>query len=423
MDLKLLQALGTALFIGALVGIERTHHQHTEQNEFAGLRTFILIAELGAVLGWVSNVSHSIAPFVGGLGCVGLILGVAYVMERKAGGDGLGMTTETAALVVYVLGGVSMLGHATLAVALAIVTAALLATKQALHAAVRRVSHVELLATLRLLFASFIVLPILPRHPIDPWQAINPYTLWLLVILISGLSMVGYVAVRVLGAARGLLVTAFFGGLASSTATTLTFARQSRDEPPMSREFAAGTLIAWTVMFLRVMVLVGILRWSLFLRVFLPCLFLTGISALFGMWVLRKNRGIGGEQSSLPREATFKNPFRLLSAIKFSMVFAVVLLATKLVQHYAPEGGMYWLAAVGGSTDVDATILSMAETWRGQSVVDLALARAIIIAMVANTVAKFGLVAFLGTRVMMRQLILGTVSLVGAAGLAILWLN
>jgi len=418
MDLALLQALGTALFIGALVGIERTQ-QHAEGTEFAGFRTFILLAELGAVLGWISTRTQSMAAFVGGLLAVVVIVGVAYVVERQRNADPIGLTTQVAALVVYTLGGITVMGHPILAVAIAIVTAALLATKQAMHTAVRRISHTELLAALRLLFASFIVLPILPRAPIDPWQAINPYKLWLLVVLISALSMVGYVAVRVLGAARGLLVTAFFGGLVSSTATTLTFAKQSREEERLSRYLAAGTLLAWTVMFVRILVLVAILRFSLVSQLWLPCLVLGAVSALFGLVIMWRT-GHDERERALPREASFRNPFSLLSAMKFALIFGAVLLITKVIERHAPSGGMYLLGAIAGATDADAVVLSVAGVPVSPILSETVLARTIMLAAVANTAAKFGLALGLGSRRLSRTLLLPSLGVAVLGLLALL---
>ncbi|HMA97275.1 MAG TPA: MgtC/SapB family protein [Polyangiaceae bacterium] len=415
MDLKLLQALGTALFIGALVGTERTKHQKSEQAGFAGLRTFILFAELGAVLGWLSLRLSSPALFTAGLVCVTIVVAAAYVVEKRNPEDSVGTTTEISAILVYVLGGLSMTGYAPLAVALGIATAALLATKETLHQGVRRINHAELLAALRLLFASFIVLPLLPRHPIDPWGALNPYKLWLLVILISALSMVGYVAVRAMGAARGVLVTGFFGGIVSSTAATLTFARQSRETPDSGFALVAGTLISWTVMFLRVVVLVAVLRWSLLGSILAPVAVLGVVGSGFCFLALRRAHGEFGTAALLPREASFRNPFKLLSAVKFALVFAVVLLAAKLVLKFAPGAGIYWLSAIAGITDVDAIVLSISELAREGSKSNLVLARSILIAVIANTLGKFALAAFLGTPRLARLLAPATAAMVGMA--------
>jgi uncharacterized membrane protein (DUF4010 family) len=419
MDFRLLQAFGTALFIGALVGTERTQHRQGEPAGFAGLRTFMLFAELGALLAFLSERMKSFIPFGLGLVCVTVVVTAAYLAQRWTKETDAGMTTEVTAVVVYVLGGLALMDQAILAVALAICTVALLATKQALHEGVKRISHVELLATLRLLFASFIVLPILPRHPVDPWDALSPYKLWLLVVLISALSMVGYVTVRVLGAARGVVVTGFFGGIVSSTAATLTFARQSRETEISAHAISAGILISWTVMYLRIFGLIAVLRWALVSKVFVPLLASAVLGALLcGLAMFRTHRELG-HKPVLAREPTFTNPFSLMSAIKFATVFALVLLATKLVHRYAPGAGMYWLSAIAGSTDVDAIVLSLSEIGKGNHSVELMLSRAMLIATVTNTAVKYVLASSLGTREVALRLLWPTVSLVSLGTFAV----
>jgi uncharacterized membrane protein (DUF4010 family) len=423
MDFRLLQAFGTALFIGALVGTERTQHRQGEPAGFAGLRTFILFAELGALLAFLSGQLKSLVPFSLGLVCVTLVVTAAYAVQRWTRETDIGMTTEVTAIVVYVLGGLALMDQAVLAVALAIVTAALLATKKALHEGIARISHVELMAALRLLFASFIVLPILPRRAIDPWNALSPYKLWLIVVLISALSMVGYVTVRVLGAARGVIVTGFFGGIVSSTAATLTFARQSRETDISSHAISGGILISWTVMFLRVLGLIAVLRWSLVSRVAIPLLLMSLLGFLLCGLAMTRTRRVLGHKAVLAREATFTNPFSLVSAIKFASVFASVLLATKLVNRYAPGAGIYWLSAIAGSTDVDALVLSLVELGKNDGAINLMLARGTLIAAVANTVMKFVLALSLGTRTLAKDLSISTALLVSTGLVSVFFIR
>jgi len=413
MDVKLLQALGTALFIGALVGIERLQHQQTEQSSFAGLRTFMLFAVFGALCGWVSREQGSLVTFEVGLSCMALLASAVYVVQRRVREESAGITTEVAALVVYMLGGITLLGHATFAVALAIVTAALLALKKPLHEAVARISRQELLATLRLLFASFIVLPLLPNRLVDPWAAINPYKLWWLVILISTLSMVGYVTVRIWGTARGTVITGFFGGMVSSTAVTLTFARQSHDDATNDDALGAGTLLAWAVMILRVIVLTSLLGWSLVSLLWLPLLGLGLFNGFMAFLYVRRASKLVASQN-LVQPVMLNNPFSLFSAIKFATVFAVVLLATKLAQRYLPTSGLYGVSALAGATDVDAVVLSVAELMQKHLGSTRVLARCVMLAVCANTIVKYSLARWLGNRRLGQILLPVTIGL--AAG-------
>jgi uncharacterized membrane protein (DUF4010 family) len=416
-DLAQLEPFFIALFIGALVGVERTHHQLTQPTSLVGLRTFILFAEFGAIAAWLSRSMNSSAVFVGGLVCVTAVVIAAFVLQQRGRDEAAGVTTEMAAALVYVLGALAVYGPPLIAVALGIVTAGLLALKTTLHEAVEHVRREELLATLRLLFASFIVLPLLPNHPVDPWGALNPFKLWLLVILISGLSMVGYVAARLLGASQGTLLAGLFGGLVSSTAATLTFARQSREQPELSRALGTGTLLAWTVMFFRVIVLVGVLRWPLLSKAVLPI----GALAVVGVGLagLALREYIARPADGAPREVELKNPFRLLPAMKFAAVFAVVLVASKLIQSYAPGEGLYWVSGVAGSTDVDAIVLSLTELHaKGEAATDVVV-RGLVIASLANTLAKLGLLAVFGTRQLAWRMVPATALLL-AVGVAML---
>src|SRR5262245_54292699 len=246
-----------ALLIGALVGIEREKRKAEEGDlGTGGLRTFILLALVGAIAGWLSSTLATPWIVASGLLVVAAAVIAGYAVEASMRPGSLGLTTEIAAVAVYLLGAMATLGYRELAVGLAIVTAAVLAYKQPLHGLVGRIGWTDLFAGLRLMIATFIVLPLLPDRAVDPWEALNPYTLWLLVLLIAGLSMVGYIATRLLGTHRGTAVTGLTGGLVSSTAVTLSFARQSRDQTGTAAAvaLAGGILLAWCVMFGRVVI-------------------------------------------------------------------------------------------------------------------------------------------------------------------------
>ncbi len=185
LDIVLLQNMALALFIGALVGVER--EQRLSVYQFGGIRTFILIAEAGAVAGWMSTLQNSMGPFVVGGVAVAALLVMSFTVSARRLEQLPGLTTETAGLVVYFLGGAAGMGHPSIAVVLGIVTAGLLALKDSLHDLVGRIGRDDIFAGLKLLFATFIVLPLLPDRPVDPWGALNPFKLWFLVTLISGL--------------------------------------------------------------------------------------------------------------------------------------------------------------------------------------------------------------------------------------------
>ena len=396
-DLDVARDFLIALLIGALVGVEREKSQSASGHRtIAGLRTFILLAQLGSLAAWASMQYGGPALYAVALALVGLAVISGHVLESRVRPDAPGLSTEFAALTVFLLGGVVMYGHAEVAVALGILTSAVLAFKQPLHGLVARVATDDIYAVLKLLIASFIVLPLLPNRVIDPLGVLNPYLLWLLVILISGLSLVGYVAVRLLGEAHGTVVTGFAGGLASSTALTLGFARQSRIDPTSTGAdaLAAGILTAWAVMFVRVIITIAIVNTDLLpatIKSFGALTLVTGLLAAFFYLRGLRRRPVttSGEIVSV------SNPFNLVSAVQFALLFALVLVVVELTRQHAPEGGIYVVSAIAGLTDVNAITLSLAQQASDAAGFEIA-ARALGIAALANTLVKFLLVAMLG---------------------------
>ena len=425
LELTTLRDFAIALLIGALVGIDREQRKpDAGASGLPGVRTFMLLSLLGALAAWLSHEFATpwilVGVFLGGAG----IMVAGYVLQARVNPEALGVTTELAGLAVCLLGAVTMLGQAPLAVALGIAISALLTFKRPIHGLVRKLGSDDIHAGLKLLIATFIVLPVLPDKAVDPWGAINPYRLWWLVILISSLSLVGYVATRLLGHARGLAITGLTGGLVSSTAVTLTFARRSREpaaDADQSRALAIGILLAWTVMFGRVIVEVAVVNPALLGLILVPCgamgLATIGVAASYSF---RTATGIG-LATKPASDVPLKNPFSLTSAMKFALFFAVVLLVVTGVRQLAPGKGLYLVAVLAGSTDVDAITLSMAG-YANQSGEALVAVRAITLAALSNTVVKAGLVAVLGGAGLRSRTLLAAAIIVacGLAGLFVL---
>lgn len=413
LDLRLVWNFATALLIGALIGIERERHkQLTAHPEFAGLRTFVLFALLGGLCGWLAVQLESPWILAAGLVAATIAVFTGYVLSVRMNPKGLGQTTELAAIATFLLGAVATLGQLELAVGLGVTVAAVLAYKAPLHGFVEKLGSDDVYAALRLLIATFIILPLLPNETLDPWGALNPQSLWLLVLLIAGLSLVGYVLTRLLGARRGIPITGLTGGLVSSTAVTLAFARQSREPQykDATRAVASGILLAWTVSFLRVLVEVLVVNRSLLAPLLPAIAAMTLVSAGFAWFLLR---GAGAAREA--EEVRLQNPFSLTSAMKFAALFAVVLLVVKFVQVQAPESGLYFVAALAGTTDVDAITLSMADYARAGST--QVAAHAITIAVLSNTVVKTGMVVVLGSAGLRRSILLAT-GVILAVGIA-----
>jgi uncharacterized membrane protein (DUF4010 family) len=394
-----------AVLLGALVGIEREKRKaEDDAGVVAGLRTFTLLALFGAAAGWLARSTGSAWILAAGLIIVGAVVATGYFVAARSHPESTGLTTEVAAIVVFLLGAMVMLGYPEVAIGLGVVTAAVLAYKQPLHGFVDKLGWDDVFAGLRLLIATFIALPLLPDRPIDPWGALNPYDLWLLVILISGLSLIGYVLTRLLGPARGTALTGLTGGLVSSTAVALSFSKEGRDSPQNMAPLTCGILLAWVVMFVRVIVLVAAVNRALLSQLLMPFVAMAVIVGIIAMSLYY--RGGGTDGAAVKGDVSFRNPFSLTAAAKFAAFFAVVLIAVKIAeQHFSPSS-LYGLAAISGLADVDAITLSMSEF--AQSGEARIAVIAIVIAALANTIVKCGIAVVLAGFSFAKPLLIAT---------------
>jgi uncharacterized membrane protein (DUF4010 family) len=422
-DFNTIKDFATALLIGALIGIEREKRK-TEDGDVAtgGLRTFVLFAQAGAIAGWLSHAANMPWLLAGGLVAVAVTVVAGYILEARAKASLLGLTTEVAAIVTYLLGAMATLGQTGLAVGLAIATAAVLAYKQPLHGAVAKLDWDDVFAGLRLLIASFIVLPLLPDRAVDPWGALNPYSMWLQVLLISGLSLMGYAATRWLGNDKGVALTGITGGLVSSTAVTLAFVRQSRERARSAAPYAlaSGIILAWCIMFVRVITEVLVVNRALVTSVLVPFGAMEVVALLFAWVYFRRSATTQNEAAAAGHDVAVKNPFSLTAAAKFAAFFAAVLLMVKVVQQNLSAESMYVVAALAGLTDVDAIALSVAESAKaGNAVVAV---NAILIAALTNTVVKCGMVMTLGAPALKPPVVIATAAIL-ATGIGVIVLR
>ncbi|MBE9636326.1 MgtC/SapB family protein [Salipiger mangrovisoli] len=393
-DIEIFQRLGLALAIGLLVGLERGWHerQAREGERLAGVRTFAIVGLLGGVAAWL-------VPLAGGMLLAAVLLALAallvagYWVGLQRGGD-IGITTEIALLLVFVLGAASVLGEMAPAAAAAVVLALLLSMKARLHGWVARIEKIELSAVLKLALISVVVLPIMPDRDLGPGGVLNPYELWWAVVLVAGLSFVGYAAIRLGGAERGMLLSGAFGGLASSTSTTLALARVVRVQPALAPQAAAGAVIAGSVTFLRILALTRVFQPALFAELLLPMAAMAGVGLLGAAVLHRRN---AGRQDAGRGIAGIANPLELGAALSFGAVLAVILLGVHYLKLWLGSEGVFAAAALSGVTDVDALTISVSRLVGA----DLSVfhgAVAIFIAVSVNSVVKGGISWFAGTR-------------------------
>lgn len=392
MDAKPYVDFGIALAAGLLIGLERQQSHPTPNPDgtfLGGVRTFPLLALGGALSVVLGRAGMPWVPIVALLGVV-VLIGISFSDDVRHGRD-RGLTTEAAALVTFLLGGLAAAHEAipltreraVIVGGTAVVVTLLLSSKPRLHGLAAKVSSDDLFSTVKFLIVAVLVLPLLPDRTIGPLDVLNPFQIGLMVVLIAGISFVGYVARRALGAGRGIAATALVGGLVSSTAVTLSFASRSKREPATVPLAAIAILLASTIMFVRVLVEVAAVHAPLLPAVAPPigAMAACGLVAAAVLWL-----GARGTTATAT-DVELTNPFELGTALRMGLLFAVVLFASKAAQNYAGAGGMYVAALLAGTTDVDAITLSTANL--AKAGLDPAVASAtIVIGAASNTVVK-----------------------------------
>ena len=411
MEIETAWQLAVALGLGLLIGLER-ERTSARARLFAGSRTFALVALFGALSVLIADYSQ-IELFVP-LAFVAILAVVITAYNATAREGEVGATTEVSLLITFVIGALCSWGMLALAGAIAVVTMLMLALKGWLHNLAKRIEPSDVEATLKFAIITLIILPLLPNTDYGPagLEVINPYKTWLMVVLIAGLNFVGYILVKVVGREHGLGITGLLGGLVSSTAVTLSFSQRSRSEPSLAPVLALAILLAWTVMFFRVVVEVGVVNLSLAFDLAWGMLLMGAVSLVICIILWRRGRS----QETAEVESG-NNPFELGDAIKFGALFAVVIFIASAAQAYFGNTGLYVAGALTGLTDVDAIALSMANLAQSDPANAGPAARTIVIAVISNTMVKCGMAIWLGAPSLRRTMVPITIAL-ALAGVA-----
>lgn len=408
--------LGLALAIGLLIGVERGWHERAEPEgaRVAGLRTFGLVGFLGGLWALLADILGELLLGVG-FAAVAAVIVVARLRATAARPD-YGVTTVVAAMITFVLGALAVAGDVVIAAGGAVVTAVLLGIKPELHRWLTLIEHDELLAGLKLGVMSLVLLPLLPDRGFGPWQVLNPYEIWLMVILIAGISFVGYAAVKIAGDRRGVLLTALAGGLISSTSVALTLARLAGRSAAQDRLLAAGIALASLTMFPRTVLIAALIAPALAPHLAWP-LGLAVAAGLLGAAVLWR-RAEPAEPAESTSTLTPRNPLQLTMALKFGALLVAIILFTRAMLTWLGEVGIYVAAAIGGVSDVDAITLSLARMTDDAGMLPVA-ATGIVLAAIANTLVKNAIAAGIGGRRLggLLLLTLGPSMLAAMAGL------
>lgn len=376
----------TSLAIGLLIGLERERNPSAK----AGLRTFALVAVFGTLIALLATQLDSPWLLIAGLLAVAGMITAAYLNSPGDETDP-GTTTIIALLLCYGLGALVWYDMSRLAVMLAIAVTILLYLKPELRGISQRLARRDLVAILQFAVLTFVILPILPDQNYGPYDAVNPYQAWLMVVLISGISLTGYAALQIVGARYGAPLLGFLGGLVSSTATTLSYAKRSKATPAMLEIAASVIIIAALVVLIRLLVVSAVVAYSA-LPALLPVL-IGGLLLGFGVALFNWRRLTHTQELHFPETS---NPAELHTAISFGLLYVAVLLAAAWMADFAGNQGLYVVALVSGLTDVDAIALSSLRLFNLGQLSEQQTVTAIAIAFLANLAFKFGMVVFIG---------------------------
>jgi len=420
-------SLGLAGSAGLLIGLERERSAPEQSGDtfLGGARTHPLFALVGGVATLASRQLGPLVLIVSLLALVALLL-VNYHGDVQRD-RGRGITSEAAFLLSFLLGALACTSgviepatHRVVVVgAVAVVATFLLSAKPTTRRLAQTLSREDVASTLKFLIVAVVVLPLLPDRAFGPLDVLNPYDVGRLMVLISALSFVGYAGIRLLGPERGLGLTGVVGGLVSSTAVTLSMSGRARERAELGVPAALAVVLASTIMFARVYAIVAVVNPALAPQVALPmgAATLAGLLASLWLWLGSRRAGAGGGP------VAFKNPFELVQALKFALLFAAVLLGTKAAAIHLGTAGTYAAGVLAGTTDVDAITLSMARLAGGEVLSHVA-ATTIFLGTASNTVVKAVMAVVIGGWGFGRRVVAALLGmlLAGSVGVLATWL-
>jgi uncharacterized membrane protein (DUF4010 family) len=384
--LGLFGKFGMALAIGLLIGVER---EREKAGSFAGIRTFPLITLAGCATAMLGKLSVEWLFAAGLLAITALSFKAFYTSETQHG-----ITTQVSALLAYLLGGMVWWGFGAFAAAIAVIIVLLLSAKEPLEKLAGQIGHHDIVAIVQFGIITLIILPIVPNKAYGPLDVLNPHKIWMMVVLISAINLIGYAVTKIAGAKRAIELVGAMGGLISSTAVALGLSRKSRTMKGSPESFAIGILLASCIMFPRVLLIAFTMNRSVAWHLLLPVIAATcaGILGCGVLWRMQADSRVA--QQSEASELESKNPLELTSAIKFGVIFGLILFVAKAAQLHSGEAGVYLSSILAGLTDVDAITLSLSD-FASSTIRDDTAARGIILAAASNTISKAAIVMFI----------------------------
>lgn len=399
-----------------MIGLQRTmtviYSNTSDKKEayFAGSRTFALISLLGFLSGWLYT-SAPVIIIIIALSIVGLI-GFSYYIKTTLYKN-MGMTSQVAAIITYLLGLMVYLRLEQYAIFIGVLMIILLEIKPRLQRIEQNITPGDFNASILLLAMTFLILPILPDEMIGPYKLFNPYKTWLMAIIIAAISFVGYVAIKILGNKRGVLLTGLFGGLISSTAVSVSLSQMYTTQKAYLNNFAAGIAMACTLMYVRVLFEAFVINQKVAMMLLLPYA-AASLSGLIFVYILYKHAKTAA--FDLEKTDIAENPLQLSEAVKFGILFGVIYGAISIVQNHYGNIGVYIISILSGITDVDAITLSLAQLSSDQKLSLQVSVNGIVIASITNSLIKLGIIYWIGGKSIGRRLTLFFLITLGMMG-------
>lgn len=377
--------LATALALGLLVGLQRER----AGSAVAGIRTFPLITVLGTVCGLLFPVVGPAVVVAGFGGVVALVI-VANILRARSTSGGSGATTEAAVLLMFVVGVYVPLGSTTIATAIGVGVAALLNAKDYLREFVARLGDRDVHAIMRFALMSFIILPLVPNRTFGPLDVLNPYQIWLMVVLVVGMSLGGFLLYKFIKGRTGLVVSGILGGMISSTATAVSYSRRAAGAPEMAAPAAFVILVASSIMYARLITEVVVVSPRHVVEIGTPIVILGVVAVVVAALAWPRASVV---QNGLPEQS---NPTQIRGALIFGAIYAAVLLASAGARENLGTSGLFGVAAISGLTDMDAITISCARMADAGRITPTQAWQAVVVAVISNTIFKLGVIVVLG---------------------------
>ncbi len=408
MEIEVFKQLGSALALAMIIGLEREHrYQLAGYRGFSGMRTNTLMGLFGAAIyTFFGDMPYIFASFV--LGFCALIV-AAYIVTSKKSKDA-GATSEISAFLVFVVGILCGMQEYLVATVMCLVIITISYFKRPMHKWAKKVKHVELMSTMQFMLITFVILPLLPNASFGPYEFFNPYIVWLMVVLVSGISFASYIAIKIFGTKKGIALTGFLAGFISSTALTYSLSRQSNQYKKVQLPFMMAVVIAVTGVYFRVIFEVAVVNSELLSKLLVPLLAMGGVGVLASVRLFVKHEPVPAIVEK--KAVEMKSPFTLGPAINFAILFAFVLFLTKFMATVVGASALHVTSFITGFLDIDSIVISNARLALDGDISETTASVAITLAVIANTLAKAAIFFFFGNKIVSKRLFLNLLPVV-----------